>query len=290
MFKLKYDKQTIPLTAVPATTLDDLMFEIRDLTGVFPSRQQISYGYPLKQLPTDEVSRQLSLAQLGFERRELFTVTQRSAGPPQTMTQMKSGLSEAFKHEIDGDNSCLFNAVAYLCTGNSNRASELRRHIIQEIRTRPEIYTEVTLGQTPNDYCRWISDPEHWGGYIEMEIMSRLYSVEICVLHIEKANMVPVNACHSKKRIFVLYDNTHYDSIVFRGFGVTEQRIVDCDDDTAMGLAMQLVQVVHASGEYRNQNVTMFRCDDCGKVVQGKKGANDHGIATGHVNFSAAKM
>jgi ubiquitin thioesterase OTU1 len=289
MYKLKYGTKTFPLTAVQSTRLEDLMFEIRDLTGVFPSRQQISFGYPLQQLPTDDVSREMSLLQLGVGRRELFTLIQRPAGGgEQKITQMKSALSEALKHDISADNSCLFAAVSYLCSGP--RPAELRAHCITEIQAHPDVYTEVTLGQSPKDYCAWLNNPDHWGGYIEMEILSRLFKVEICVLHIEKANMVPVNACQSTKRIFLLYDNIHYDAVVFRGFGVDEQKIVDASDDTALSLAMGLVQIVHTSGAYMNETTAMFKCDQCGVIVQGKKGANDHGMATGHVRFSQAKM
>jgi ubiquitin thioesterase OTU1 len=221
----------------------------------------------------------------------MFTLSKKPAGgEPGAPTQMKSLISEAIKYEIAADNSCLFNAVSYLCTGNPNREHELRQHVISEIRSKPDIYTELTLGCPPAEYCKWILDPAHWGGYIELEIFSRLYNVEICVLDIEKSSMVPVNACSATKRIFVLYDNTHYDAVVFRGFGVQEAKIVNCDDDMALKLGLELVEILHKAGAYMNENTGMLKCDRCGKLVRGKKEANDHANATGHVDFSQAPM
>jgi rubredoxin len=47
---------------------------------------------------------------------------------------------------------------------------------------------------------------------------------------------------------------------------------------------------MHASGAFFNENTAAFRCDQCGAIVQGTKGANEHGKATGHINFSQANM
>jgi ubiquitin thioesterase OTU1 len=123
-----------------------------------------------------------------------------------------------------------------------------------------------------------------------MDIMSRLYKVEICVLHIEECNMVPVNSCQATKRIFLLYDGIHYDAVVFKGFGVEEVRQVAVDDGTAWELAMQMTTVIQASGGYTNDRTMMMKCDVCGKIVKGKKEANAHGKVTGHAKFSQAKM
>jgi ubiquitin thioesterase OTU1 len=144
------------------------------------------------------------------------------------------------------------------------------------------------LGQSVDSYCRWILDPGHWGGYIEMGILSKRFDVEIAVLHIEEANLVPVNGCFARRRIYLLYDGIHYDSLVFRGFGIQEQKIVNCDDEKAQILAMEVVQLLKQSGAFTNENTMEMKCDRCGTVVKGKKGAEAHGKQTGHTSYSQA--
>lgn len=262
------------------------MNEIKLITDVFPSRQEISYSFPTKLLPTDAKSLDLLLGEIGIAKREMFTLRKKdsSTGP----THIESALTEALKYEIPHDNSCLFNAIAYLCEGSSNRGPELRSHVVREIRAKPDTYTEATLGCSPEEYCRWIADPIHWGGYIEMEILSRFYKIEICMLYIEEGNMVPVNACNATKRVFVLYNNQHYDAVYFKGFGVPEKKIVDADDQTALQLALELVRICKTAGDYTRRTICMIKCENCGKVFQGQKEAEDHAKATGHMRFAQA--
>jgi ubiquitin thioesterase OTU1 len=121
-----------------------------------------------------------------------------------------------------------------------------------------------------------------------MDILSKHFEVEIAVLHIEGANLVPVNGCGARRRIFLLYDGIHYDSLVFRGFGIPEQRVVAVDDERATQLALDVTRVLRASGAYTNEKTSTMRCDACGRIVKGMKEANEHGRRTGHVSFSQA--
>jgi ubiquitin thioesterase OTU1 len=289
---VRYNGKTHRLKATADTTIASLMTEIRDLTNVFPSRQSLTWGIrPVQPIPTDGASLGLTLAAVGLKKGELLTLTEQTRGATAEsgMRHITSTLEEAIKIEISGDNSCLFNAVSYCCTGNAHRASELREHCIREIRAHPDIYTDAMLGQSVDAYCRWITDPNHWGGYIEMGILSKRFEVEIGVLHIEEANLVPVNNCNATKRIYVLYDGMHYDALVFRGFSTPEQRIVNCDDGKALELAMEVVQLLQQSGAYRNNNTMEMKCDRCGAVVKGKRGAEAHGRQTGHTSYSQAR-
>jgi hypothetical protein len=287
-----YNGKRHRLNATANTTIESLMAEIRDVTNVFPSRQSLTWGIrPVIPIPTDADSLSLPLSAIGLKKGELLTLTERARGEsaPPVVRHLTSALEEAVKIEIPSDNSCLFNAVAYCCTGSANRGAELRQHCIREIKAHPEIYTEGTLGQPVESYCRWISDPGHWGGYIETSILSKKYEVEIAVLHIEEVNMVPVNGCNASKRIYILYDGMHYDSLVFRGFGIQEQRIVDCDDEKALELALGVTRLLKQAEAYSNENTMAMRCDRCGAIVEGKKGAEAHGRQTGHTSYSQAK-
>lgn len=289
-FKARYEGKTFPLISLPDSTVEELMAEIRDTIGLFPSRQDISYGFPVQKLPTDSKSLSKTLRELGIVRRELFTITQKSAAQAQAPIHMKSSLTEAIKYDISADNSCLFNSISYLCTGSSNRGPELRQLIVTEIKSHPDVYTPVMLGCETEEYCRWISHPDHWGGYIEMQILSKHFGIEICVLHIEDCKMVPVNSCNATHRIFILYDNTHYDAVVFKGFGIEEMKKVKVDNEVAVALAMDMTRLLHDAGSYMNPKSCMMKCDTCGKLCQGKDEAERHGKVTGHCNFSQARV
>ena len=118
-----------------------------------------------------------------------------------------------------------------------------------------------------------------------MNILSRLFNVEICVMYIEECQIVPVNSCNASKRIFILYDNIHYDAVVFRGFGVDERKVVDAGDTKAYELAMEMLKMLHATGSFTNMKTANLRCEECGKVFAGRKEAEKHGMATGHIRF-----
>jgi ubiquitin thioesterase OTU1 len=286
-FRLRYQNKTYPISSTPDSTVEALMAEIRDVTGVFPSKQQISFGYPPQVLQTDAKSLPLTLLQAGMQKRDQLTLSERSANTrPTAPVHAASRLEEAIEVPIPEDNSCLFNSIAYLCMGSSNRGPELRSHVIQEIRGNPGTYTPSTLGCAADDYCKWIANPMHWGGYIEMEILSRKFDVEICVLYIEECKIVRVTNGTHKDRIFLTYDNIHYNAVEFNGFGVRCLKRVPIDDATAESLALEMVKVLNTAGKFVNTAKCNMRCDVCGIVVKGQKEAEEHGKRTGHANFS----
>ena len=288
MFRLKYDRQTYELSTVLETTVADLMNEIKLLTDVFPSRQVITYGFPSKTIPTDAKSLNLTMEQLGIKKREMFTLTLKQDAE-QGFDHPTSTVLSCEKFPINADNSCLFASISYLCTGSVNQAYSLRQHCIKVIRENPQKYDEATLGTSNSDYCKWLSDMNHWGGYIEIGILAEYFNVEICVLHIEEGNVVPVNPTNSDKRIFILYDNIHYDAVIFKVFGdPPEKKIVSCDDEKAMQLAKEMMGIIRTAGGFTNTKKDYYQCEKCGKICHGSAEADKHARATGHVNFVQA--
>ena len=74
---------------------------------------------------------------------------------------------------IESDNSCLFNAVGYTMEGLRYKAPVLRQVIVEGVLADPLTWDEAVLGKAPVDYCAWIDDPHHWGGAIELSILSK---------------------------------------------------------------------------------------------------------------------
>lgn len=75
---------------------------------------------------------------------------------------------------IDADNSCLFNAISYLMEKDRKQGAKLRKIIADVVRNRTDVYSEAVLGKTPKEYSDWILDPKHWGGEVEMFILSQV--------------------------------------------------------------------------------------------------------------------
>ena len=48
-----------------------------------------------------------------------------------------------------------------------------RRIIAETVAADPEEYSEAVLGKPNAEYCRWIADPQRWGGAIELSILAR---------------------------------------------------------------------------------------------------------------------
>jgi hypothetical protein len=83
---------------------------------------------------------------------------------------------------IAADNSCLFNAVAYLMEGSLTMSGDLRQLIASVVMSDPETYSEATLSKPCDEYCKWIMDPSSWGGAIEISILSAYYQTEIAAI------------------------------------------------------------------------------------------------------------
>jgi hypothetical protein len=83
------------------------MPKIQIVTALFAFREQISWGYPPRQVPTDSAALASTVTHLRIKRRDLFTERSQSMTP----THARSRLDEAVEVDIPGDNSCLSNAV-----------------------------------------------------------------------------------------------------------------------------------------------------------------------------------
>lgn len=45
--------------------------------------------------------------------------------------------------------------------------------IAEAVAADPEEFSEAVLGKPNQEYCRWIKDPQKWGGAIELSILAR---------------------------------------------------------------------------------------------------------------------
>jgi hypothetical protein len=95
--------------------------------------------------------------------------------------------------------------------------------------------------------------------------------VEIYVLDIEECNTGPANRGQATKRIFLLDNGIHYDSVIFGGFRADEVRQVVVDEMRLWEPAVQMSKVVHACGGSKSDRTLVMKSDVCGKMVKGKR-------------------
>lgn len=78
----------------------------------------------------------------------------------------------------------------------------------------PINYSEAILGQSPAKYAQWIVHKDHWGGAIELAILSQYFRAEIVAFDVinVRSNCFGEGQ-HYTQRACLVYDGIHYDSL-----------------------------------------------------------------------------
>jgi ubiquitin thioesterase OTU1 len=190
------------------------------------------------------------------------------------------------------DNSCLFRAVASAVFSEMDTVTELRSVVAQAIQAQPEKYTKVVLdNKDPDAYCRWIQTEDAWGGQIELDILSQQFDVEICSIDVQSLRVDQYNEGASR-RCIVVYSGIHYDTIALTLFGMPpEQDIKQFElplKDEVLPQAVALCQQLQDRHYFTDTGGFSLKCNDCGALCTGERGATEHASKTGHYNFGEA--
>ncbi len=209
----------------------------------------------------------------------------------------------AVRRIIPSDNSCLFNAIAYILEGRRGRkrektttasiATRLRDRVALTV-TNGNQWTPAVLGMEKKSYVKYIKDVNKWGGGIECNIFADIYHVEVCAIDIfTKQRYCFGESSGFKRRAFLLYTGTHYDALTFTKKGKNSK---DEDSDVCMlDLPIpqyinddieKLVDQLRALKQFTNLGNFNTQCCVCYKKFQGQKGVIDHAQNSGHQNFS----
>ncbi|KAB8076701.1 hypothetical protein BDV29DRAFT_79596 [Aspergillus leporis] len=195
------------------------------------------------------------------------------------------------------DNSCLFRAVGSALMGGMDAMNELRSVVAQTIQENPDLYSEAVLEKKPNDYCRWIQNEDSWGGGIELSILSKHFDIEICsidvqTLRVDRFNEGPPTRC------ILVYSGIHYDTVALspsdppftHAYAPPEfdTKVFDAADPLVLKKALELCKVLQSKHYYTDTAGFRIRCNTCGGVFIGEKGATQHATQTGHYNFGEA--
>ena len=139
---------------------------------------------------------------------------------------------EPVKRFISSDNSCLFNAVSYVCdkdNHNEKSAKLLRQIVATTIKNNPFKYNESFLSMSHKEYQEYILNPSNWGGAIELEILADHYKVVICNYQIQTLKKHSFGESKNyDTKVFILYDGIHYDEGQFTDFNDMKLICLDC--------------------------------------------------------------
>ncbi|KAG0035642.1 hypothetical protein BGZ81_003654 [Podila clonocystis] len=161
--------------------------------------------------------------------------------------------------EVEDDNSCLFNAIAYTLdpTMKSN-IQGLRQIVAQTIEANPDEYPDVVLGRPRKDYCDWIRKENSWGGAIELAIFSEHYKIDYDAVALTPALDIPADC-----------DQTQFE--------------VELDDIVNGGV--QLAAKLKKAHKYTDLATFTLRCSVCQLGLKGEKDAQNHAQQIQHTSF-----
>ena len=195
------------------------------------------------------------------------------------------------------DNSCLFRAFNSAYFGAMDNMHELRSIIAQYIQSRPEDYSAAVLDKDPDQYCRWIQREDAWGGFIELDILSKHFDVEICSIDVQTLRVDRFNE-GKPKRCILVYSGIHYDVIALSPSDPPhtsslappdfDSRIFDASDHVVLENAVELCTVLQGQHYFTDTAKFSIRCNVCGTMCTGEAGATEHASQTGHYDFGEA--
>jgi ubiquitin thioesterase OTU1 len=197
------------------------------------------------------------------------------------------------------DNSCLFRAFNSAYFGAMDNMHELRSVVAQTIQAQPEKYSAAVLDRPRDDYCRWIQSTDAWGGAIELDILSRHFDVEICSIDVQSLR---IDRFHegAAKRCVLVYSGIHYDVIALspaelqlEGAGAQappefDEKVFDAADGEVLEVATELCRVLQGQHYFTDTAGFALKCNTCGGLFTGEKGATEHAAETGHYDFGEA--
>ena len=235
------------------------------------------------------------------------------------------------------DNSCLFRALGYALLANSNTtatntsstsstnaqstaenddimtnsAIELRQIVARSILAQPEVYTRAVLQRDPEEYARWIQQPDSWGGYVDIQCVAQWFGVQVCGVDVQTGvvtrygggqdgdgsgnNNGHAGGSGPRLRCFVVYSGIHYDAVAFVPAGLDpagewafDVRQFDVGDDEMLEGVRQLAQALKERHYYTDTARFTIKCGRCGWMGKGEREAERHAMQSGHQEFQEA--
>ena len=253
------------------------------------SNLKIIYGFPEKSIDNDDLDN-LSLEDLSIFDKEYIKVELKNQNINKENTSNKNMIDYSQYHikkkDIPADNSCLFNAVNFAINGSAENPEIIRDIIVSEISSNPDQYNAAILGRPPEEYCKWISNKETWGGGIELSILSKFFNIQIGVADIQFITIEYFG--NSNKCIYLLYNNIHYD-VFYKEENGKISGIFDTYDTNIKREVMDICMQFQKFENFTDLKNFDIKCMQCGELMKGQNEVIEHSKKTGHFNFNEIK-
>jgi ubiquitin thioesterase OTU1 len=211
--------------------------------------------------------------------------------PPELPLRTPPNDSYLIHRVMPDDNSCLFRAIGKCVLGNDiDPMTELRSVVAQRIQADKDRYSEVVLEKEPDEYCKWIQNPDSWGGAIEIGIIAEAFELEVCAVNVADGSIQRFNEGAGRMRSYLVYSGIHWDAIVENAagkFGPVDIDVAQFDpyDVEVEDKARQIGLMLSAAGYYTDTNKFAIKCNLCSWKGTGENSAIEHVKETGHQNF-----
>ena len=253
------------------------------------SNLKIIYGFPEKSIDNDDLDN-LSLEDLSIFDKEYIKVELKNQNSNKENTSNNNMIDYSQYHikkkDIPADNSCLFNAINFAINGNAENPEIIRDIIVSEISSNPDQYNAAILGRPPEEYCKWISNKETWGGGIELSILSKFFNIQIGVADIQFITIEYFG--NSNKCIYLLYNNIHYD-VFYKEENGKISGIFDTYDTNIKREVMDICMQFQKFENFTDLKNFDIKCMQCGELMKGQNEVIEHSKKTGHFNFNEIK-
>ncbi|XP_050432475.1 ubiquitin thioesterase OTU1 [Adelges cooleyi] len=300
--RLKCRSGTFPIKISPNCDLTDLKEQLSVLSDIPSNSIKLLFGFPPKPILQFDGS----VADAGIKSGDtiIAEVDTSSSGVKETKIQTENailkhvieqevgdGLPLILRKVVPADNSCLFTSMGFVLGGKIDlgSGSYMREIIANAVKDDQVEFSEAVLGKPNEDYCKWIRNPDSWGGAIEVSILSNFYGVEIAVIDTQSGSISKFGEDKEyPHRVFLIYDGIHYDPLYLESpFGAGEiQTLFPKNDDRMLEAAQLLANEAKSSRQYTDVNRFTLKCLDCGCIMIGQTQAQEHAKQTAHTNFN----
>ena len=311
--KLKGGQPVMLENLTSDTSVGDLKAILTGVTGINFAHIRVLSGFPPKPVRFGKDDT-LAISTLGLQPRDTLIIdesrepanNEEAAAKPAAVEKpifgssiVKPSVAAAngpggilIRKVVPSDNSCLFTSIFFcLSSGelNAKKAITLRQIIAETVAGDPELYNDAYLGRPNREYCTWILNQEHWGGAIELSILSRYYEIEMVAIDTQNVRLNRFGEDRNySTRLLLIYDGIHYDPLVMELFDPNQslKTIFPSSDDHVLVAGLEIAKECKASRQYTDvQNFTL-KCGICQKKLTGQTQAQAHAKETGHVKFT----
>lgn len=199
------------------------------------------------------------------------------------------------RRPVPANNSCLFTSV-YFCLTNGEYSDDagprLRQIIAETVAADRDTFNEAFLGKPNREYCTWILNEDHWGGGIELAILSQFYETEMVAVDTQNArlNRFGEDRNHAH-RILIIYDGIHYDPLMLEPFSnskLSNRKVITVfptSDARMLDMALEVAREAKAARQFTDVANFTLKCLVCNERLTGQSQAREHAKVTGHANF-----